>query len=921
MRPLKLTLSAFGPYAGRTVLELEKLGQGGLYLITGDTGAGKTTIFDAITYALYDAPSGNTREPSMLRSRYAAEDTPTEVELIFSYGDKIYTVRRNPEYERAKARGEGRTTEKAGAALIYPDGRILTKKNEVDRALVEIMGLDRRQFSQIAMIAQGDFLRLLLADTRDRQAIFREIFKTGSYQQLQERLRSETSVLEKELEERRHLFRYAVEGILCEEGHPLYARLCDAREGRMPAEEIPPLLKQMIAGEEAAAEKTDRELAEADKKLEAVLTALSCAEERRRIASALAEAQQKRRMEQDRLAVLAEKQRDAEAKKTQSEALSKQIAAMEATLPDYDNLEQKRNEMRTLQQQLKQKQEGHRDLQTQQKAEEETLAALKAGRATLENAGAEKEKLLREQDRLTVRQDNLNDLQDRMEDIAELNSRLREAQADYQKAAHTAGEKRNTAEALRRAFNDEQAGIMAAALEENAPCPVCGSLQHPHKAQLSAAAPTQQAVKSAENAAAEAEKQANALSEAAGVLWGKENAAKEAVDKAITALLGDCTWEAVPGQLSAARQETEKKLAVLQEKIKKEEANAARKHALDERIPQQEAEAADRKKRLTELDRDIAALAAHRDAIEREGKELKARLPYYDKAELHKACNALEEQRTAIQTAITAAQKNYADCDKALGTLDGELRQLKEQLAKLPTADIGALTAEQEALAEQKNTLTAAAKAHHARLTANRAALERLCATAKEMTLLENRWGWVRALSATAGGTLAGKERIMLETYVQMHYFDRILRRANLHLMRMSGGKYDLKRRTTAENLRGQSGLELDVIDHYNGSERSVKTLSGGESFLASLSLALGLSEEVQASAGGIRLDTMFVDEGFGSLDEETLRQAMQALAGLTAGDRLVGIISHVSELRERIEKQIVVQKAPVGGSCAVIRE
>lgn len=920
MRPLKLTLSAFGPYAGRTVLELEKLGQGGLYLITGDTGAGKTTIFDAITYALYDAPSGNTREPSMLRSRYAAEDTPTEVELTFSYGDKIYTVRRNPEYERAKARGEGRTTEKAGATLIYPDGRILTKKNEVDRALVEIMGVDRRQFSQIAMIAQGDFLRLLLADTRDRQIIFREIFKTDDYRQLQDRLRSETSALEKEREERRRLFCYAVEGILCEEEHPLYACLRDAREGRMPAEEVPPLLEQIIAGEETAAAKTDSELAEADEKLKGVLTALSRAEERCRIASALAAAQQKRSMEQEKLAALAEEQRDAEAKKPQSEALSRQIAALEATLPDYDNLEQKRNEMRALQQKLKEKQVGYSRLQAQQKAAEEALIALKAEHTALENAGAEIERLLREQDRLTVRQDALNDLRDRMDDAAELNSRLREAQADYQKAAHTAEEKRKEAEALRRAFNDEQAGIMAASLTEGAPCPVCGSLQHPHKARLSAAAPTQQAVKSAENAAAEAEKQANALSGAAGELRGKENAAKEAADKAITALLGDCTWEAAPGQLSAARQEAGKQFAVLQEKIKKEEANAARKHALDERIPQQEAEAADRKNRLTALDRDIAALAAHRDAIEREGKELKARLPYYDKAELQKVCHALEGQRTAIEAAITAAQKNYADCDKALGTLDGEIRQLKEQLAKLPVADIGALTAEQKILTEQKNALMTAAKAHHTRLAANRAALQRLCATAKEMTSLEQRWGWMRALSATAGGTLTGKERIMLETYVQMHYFDRILRRANLHLMRMSGGKYDLKRRTTAESLRGQSGLELDVIDHYNGSERSVKTLSGGESFLASLSLALGLSEEVQASAGGIRLDTMFVDEGFGSLDEETLRQAMQALTGLTAGDRLVGIISHVSELRERIEKQIVVQKAPVGGSRAVIR-
>ena len=179
---------------------------------------------------------------------------------------------------------------------------------------------------------------------------------------------------------------------------------------------------------------------------------------------------------------------------------------------------------------------------------------------------------------------------------------------------------------------------------------------------------------------------------------------------------------------------------------------------------------------------------------------------------------------------------------------------------------------------------------------------------------------WVKALSDTANGNISGKEKIMLETYIQMHYFDRIIARANTRFMVMSGGQYELKRRLEAENNRRQSGLELDVVDHYNGTERSVKTLSGGESFKASLSLALGLSDEIQASAGGIRLDSMFVDEGFGSLDEESLRQAVQALTGLTQGGRLVGIISHVAELKEKIEKQIIVTKDRSGGSRVELR-
>ena len=200
MRPIQLNISAFGPYAGRVELNLDQLGTSGLYLITGDTGAGKTTIFDAITFALFGEASGNSRETSMLRSKYASPDTPTEVELTFAYGGKIYTVKRNPEYERPAKRGEGMTLQKADGQLIMPDGSVIAKLKDVNQKIKEILGVDRRQFSQIAMIAQGDFLKLLLADTKERQGIFREIFKTGYYQELQDRLKAESGSLGRQCE-------------------------------------------------------------------------------------------------------------------------------------------------------------------------------------------------------------------------------------------------------------------------------------------------------------------------------------------------------------------------------------------------------------------------------------------------------------------------------------------------------------------------------------------------------------------------------------------------------------------------------------------------------------------------------------------------------------------------------------------------
>ena len=225
------------------------------------------------------------------------------------------------------------------------------------------------------------------------------------------------------------------------------------------------------------------------------------------------------------------------------------------------------------------------------------------------------------------------------------------------------------------------------------------------------------------------------------------------------------------------------------------------------------------------------------------------------------------------------------------------------------------LTAQRSELADRISDIARRRTLLHTRLTTNGNALENLRAKGSDLDGLEKQLSWTKALSNTANGTLSGKEKIALETYVQMTFFDRIIARANTRFMVMSGGQYELKRRREAEDNRSQSGLELDVIDHYNSTERSVKTLSGGESFKASLSLALGLSDEIQSSAGGIRLDTMFVDEGFGSLDEESLQQAIKALAGLTESNRLVGIISHVSELKERIDRQIVVSKDKHGGS------
>ncbi|MDE7243984.1 MAG: SMC family ATPase, partial [Oscillospiraceae bacterium] len=286
----------------------------------------------------------------------------------------------------------------------------------------------------------------------------------------------------------------------------------------------------------------------------------------------------------------------------------------------------------------------------------------------------------------------------------------------------------------------------------------------------------------------------------------------------------------------------------------------------------------------------------------------KLEFPSKNEAERHQ--NSLRQEYQTIQRQMENAEKAYQAGQNLLTNLNGQVEQLKRQLAEAGETDCEQQLARQKVLSAEQTETLEKQKTLHARITSNQTALHNIRAKAEECDTRRQKLAWMEAVDKTARGQLTGKEKINLETYVQTAFFDRIIARANLRLMIMSGGQYELQRRRR-EELQGRSGLDLDVIDHYDGSSRprSVKTLSGGESFLASLSLALGLSDEIQSSAGGIRLDTMFVDEGFGSLDEETLRQALKALASLTEGDRLVGVISHVSELKDRIDKQIVVRR------------
>ena len=345
---------------------------------------------------------------------------------------------------------------------------------------------------------------------------------------------------------------------------------------------------------------------------------------------------------------------------------------------------------------------------------------------------------------------------------------------------------------------------------------------------------------------------------------------------------------------------------------------AARRDQLDKLLPAREKALADADGTLAQAQNQISALTAAAWELADQVAAMEEKLGYPDKPTLNREIQVRRQRLAGLKNAQAQAETAYNAGKEHLTAVRSAMEQLKGQLADTPETDGEALARQRGELLQRRADLSAQAKTVHARLTANAAAREGIARKEQALSALDAQYAWMKALSDTANGTLSGKDKVMLETYIQAAYFDRILDRANLRLRKMSGGQYDLERRKNASDQRSQSGLELDIIDHINTTRRSVNTLSGGEAFLASLALALGLSDEVQMSTG-IHLDTLFVDEGFGSLDSEALNKAYLTLAGLTQGNRLVGVISHVAELKEKIDRQIVVKKDQTGQSRATI--
>lgn len=941
MRPIVLTMSAFGPYADEITLNFDELGKNGLYLICGDTGAGKTTIFDAITYALYGEASGDNRKSEMFRSKYAQDKVVTYVSLKFLCKGKEYEVRRTPRYERKKERGEGMTKQTETAELICPDGSIVTKTTEVTRKINEILGVDRQQFTQIAMIAQGDFLKLLLASTEERMKIFRQIFNTGKYEILQQQINMDFRRLWNECEDlRKSIFQYA-EGTECLQSHPLYEKWQTAKECKGMQEEFIEVLEELCTAEQQEKATLQEELNSLDEKLQKQAAVIS---EVKHIIQIEEETKEKReQLSQNEIYLKEALKRREQALETepQIEIWAEEIVIAQEKLPAYDKLERFRGAI----------EKSKKEICKLEQEVEQAKAIVQITEKELETDKKETEKLLMQKlelqqskvkcQELEENYQQLLQLQKEKEQLEELTKEYENAVRKYKEVQKSVFEERNSFQRLEQAFMDSQAGILSQILVEGEPCPVCGSRTHPRPAVMAESAITKEAWQEAKahlesreielqkkNTLAAAfngqveEKQKNLL-QAMNGYYKKEELEKE--------LLSQIDFTKDIERLIREKEENGKQQRLLQEQVDSLQKKKDEIPAKEEKLKRLQ-----EKTRVSEVEK--SAQKADLMNLEKQAEELKSTLEYSGKQELQFKIDQLIQKKERLKREVESAKNQYQKTLQTKASLEGEISVLESQLEHRRKANLQEEVDCFKELQDKKKSLQQMRDRMAARLEKNETALNYIKNKSSQLAKKQIDYGWMKALNDTANGRQNEKGKIMLETYVQMAYFERILDYANVRLEIMTGGQYTLIRKKEAENNKSQSGLDLEVIDHYNGSVRHVKTLSGGESFKASLCLALGLSDEIQATAGGVRLDTMFVDEGFGSLDEESLSQALQVLSSLSGenasqnpedgnypdsvngqGNRLVGIISHVEELKQRIPKQILVTKTKTGYSKAKI--
>lgn len=872
MKPVELRISGWGPYKELQTIDFTRMEERGLFLITGATGAGKTTIFDAIMYALYGCMSGEVREKGSVRSDFAKPDTPTFVELSMTHKGESYHIYRNPEYLRPRKRkgadGKELTKEKEKAILTLPDGSSVEGSSEVTRKIEELLCLDYRQFKQISMIAQGEFTKLLTASSQEKTKIFRQIFDTGLYERIAQLLKERSNAIYKEVSGYRHKMDEDVE---------LYH----------PLEESAEVFATLVQGEaydyEAVLAFLKEEKKRIGKEEKEVLAQYQKLEERTLVlngklveAQKAAELQKSLERETERKQLLDHRKEEMQQKEIllwkadRAGEIRQQELLCEESAKQIDKIKQ---QIRHLQEET-----GLREQQIL------SLQKLPEYQADFE-AACELQEKLSEQERESEHNIKL---------CKQLEAQLKQLQEVYLKLEQEELLARQTYEETEHRYRHNLAGILSSELEENRPCPVCGSLHHPAPAAVTEEHLTREKVDQAKKAWLQKQEKTMRQHGETMAARGKAEQAKEK----------GCELMKTIGQLQERKEQLPGEIKVLLSKYTRKSFEGELNRLLQLRV-----ERAEKQEQIGNLQEELQkGLELFRER-EEERDILLTKYGFASREE-YQGCLLSKEQ-------IEAGKRELQDYEKNCRANEELLQHLKEQVQELVLADPVKLKEElKEALEEKRAVQQMLSKKQESRNLTERtySSLKTKLAGLKETM---ERYTLVKGLDDLANGN--NKKRLVFEQYVLISCFEEILYAANLRLQTMSAGRYELRRVRGIVDARSKDNLEMEVLDYYTGKYRSVKTLSGGESFKVSLSLALGMSDVIQAQSGGIRVETMFIDEGFGTLDGESLDQACLVLQGLTESNRLIGLISHVPELSEKIPDQIHIHKTNTGSYAEVV--
>ena len=923
MKPLKLTMSAFGSYAGKNVIDFTGQQQG-IFLITGDTGAGKTTIFDAITYALYNQTSGGERNGNMMRSQYAQPETETYVELEFLYRGQTYRVRRNPDYKITKTLKNGKIREQKvphSVELTLPDGTVFPeKKNATDAKIIEILGLTADQFSQIVMIAQGDFLKLLYTKSDERKMIFSKLFRTDIYWKIQENLRRKSMEMDERIQENDRAFEQEKSRIiplpeseelpLDELVERLRERLKDAlKEQNLRRANVEELNKKITKYEEInklfrslekirqtgkelearqAESKERRQQIENARKADKVLVAeqqnLRQQQEVEQSAQAIAKMTETLANDQEMFETLKTQQQEAEAKQKREAAdIQKKMLALEQSFPSYEALQNARSE----------EQQAKKVWEDLGKTSEESFHKKEAGIAALKEQ------------------------QKRQEQVVE------QTKKNWEQTSLGASESAKHYEHMYEAFLKEQAGILAENLSAGCPCPVCGSTVHPDPAKLSDHAVTELEVEQAKKTRAAAEEKRD-LAYAA---FEAEKTEKQKLAQAVEKEEADFVLaQTIAKQQRKEAEQNYVSLQKIAEQIREKLvypsfAEAKKQYAaMQKALEAAEQEIAKKRQKVSELAEAMNTLKGQKLAEEENQKTAKKLAVKTEKeyAKLLEKSGFVSEETYHLailpERSRSKLEREEKEYESQCLRQQSEQKLLEKQVSGKTYTDTTELN---ERLKVEKQALKEAEKTYmelHTAYENDRSVLQNCAVYLEKGKKLESEDQVIKSLSKTANGRLSGSAKIDFETYIQRQYFKQIIHEANKRLLTMSNHQFILKLKEEANTGRKTNeGLDLSVYSLVTDSERDVKTLSGGESFLAALAMALGLSDIVERSAGAIHPDMMFIDEGFGSLDAQSRQQAIEVLAELAGDSRMVGIISHVTELKEQIDRKLVVSRTDKG--------